>query len=66
MVTTHCWFPPKTPCALAAAIRRLLANQGLADRPRRTAYEQVQAYTWDARAARILEALGRLNRPTKG
>jgi len=58
--------PPEDSSALAAAIRRLLANQGLADRLRRTAYEQVQGFTWDARAARILEALGRLNRPTRG
>jgi glycosyltransferase involved in cell wall biosynthesis len=52
--------PPEDAAALAAAIRRLLVNPGLADRLRRTAYEQVQAYTWDARAARILSALGRL------
>ena len=52
--------PPEDPDALAAAIRRLLVNHGLADRLRRTAYDQVQAFTWDARAARIIEALGRL------
>jgi glycosyltransferase involved in cell wall biosynthesis len=52
--------PPEDAAALASAIRRLLVNPGLADRLRRTAYEQVQAYTWDARAARILSALGRL------
>ncbi|MCC7369821.1 MAG: glycosyltransferase family 4 protein [Chloroflexi bacterium] len=52
--------PPEDPPALAAAVRRLLANPGLADRLRRTAYEQVQAFTWDARAARIIQALGRL------
>jgi glycosyltransferase involved in cell wall biosynthesis len=52
--------PPEDPDALAAAVRRLLVNPGLADRLRRTAYEQVQAYTWDARAARIIEALGGL------
>jgi glycosyltransferase involved in cell wall biosynthesis len=52
--------PPEDPDALAAAIRRLLVNPGLADRLRRTAYEQVQAFTWDARAARIIEAFGRL------
>lgn len=52
--------PPDDPAALASAIRRLLVNPGLADRLRRTAYEQVRAYTWDARAARIIEALDRL------
>jgi len=54
--------PPEDPSALAAAIRRLLVNSGLADRLRRTAFEQVQGFTWDSRAARILEALGRLPR----
>ena len=48
--------PPEDPPAMAAAIRRLLVNPGLADRLRRTAFEHVQAYTWDARAARIIEA----------
>ena len=52
--------PPEDPDALAAAIGRLLVNPGLADRLRRTAYEQVRAFTWDVRAARIIEALGRL------
>ena len=52
--------PPEDPGALAAAIRRLLVNPGLADRLRRTAYEQVRNYTWDARAVQILEALGRM------
>ena len=50
--------PPEDPSALAAAIRRLLVNPGLADRLRRTAFERVGSYTWDARAARIIEALG--------
>lgn len=57
--------PPEDPDALAAAIRRLLVNPGLADRLRRTAYEQVRAYTWDARAARIIEALGSLSANTR-
>jgi len=52
---------PEDPAALATAIRRLLVNSGLADRLRRTAFEQVRAYTWDARAARIIEALGRVS-----
>ena len=52
--------PPEDPAALSAAIRRLLVNPGLADRLRRTAYDQVRAFTWDARAARIIEALERV------
>ena len=54
-----CWCRPDDPTRWPAAIRRLLVNPGLADRLRRTAFEQVAAYTWDARAARIIEALGR-------
>ena len=49
--------PPDDPEALATAIRRLLVNPGLADRLRRTAFDGVGAFTWDARAARILQAL---------
>lgn len=49
--------PPGDPAALATAMRRLLVNAGLADRLRRTAFEGIGAVTWDARAARILEAL---------
>jgi glycosyltransferase involved in cell wall biosynthesis len=52
--------PPEDPTSMAAAMRRLLVNPGLAERLRRTAYEQVQALTWNARADRIIEALGRL------
>jgi len=55
--------PPGDPRALANAIRRLLVNPGLADRLRRTAYQNVQAFTWDARATRIIEALGRVVTP---
>ena len=55
--------PPDDPRALASAIRRLLVNPGLADRLRRTAYQNVQGYTWDARANRIIEALGRVVTP---
>ena len=49
--------PPDDPQALATAIRRLLVNPGLADRLRRTAFEGIGAFTWDARATRIIEAL---------
>ena len=51
--------PPEDPTAMASAIRRLLVNPGLANRLRRAAFEQVRSYTWDTRAARILEALER-------
>jgi glycosyltransferase involved in cell wall biosynthesis len=51
--------PPDDPAALAQTIRRLLVNPGLADRLRRTAFEAVADYTWERRAARILEALER-------
>jgi len=58
--------PPDDPDALASAIRRLLVNPGLAERIRRTAFGQVQAYTWDARATRIIEAFERLDRSWTG
>ncbi len=51
---------PDDPSALAQTIRRLLVNPGLADRLRRTAFDQVAHYTWERRAERILEALERL------
>jgi glycosyltransferase involved in cell wall biosynthesis len=40
--------------ALTDAIRRALADRGLADRISRQALEDVRAYTWDQRAKRIL------------
>jgi glycosyltransferase involved in cell wall biosynthesis len=52
--------PPDDPGALASAIRRVMVNPGLADRMRRTAFDRVGQYTWDARAARIIEAFERL------
>ncbi len=49
--------PPGDPGALASAITRLLLNPGLADRLRRTAFEQVSDFTWDVRATRIIGAM---------
>jgi glycosyltransferase involved in cell wall biosynthesis len=42
--------PPGDAAALAAALRRLLAEPSLAERLARTAWEEAPAYSWDARA----------------
>ncbi len=47
---------PGDPAALAAAIRRVLDDRGLAARLAARAFEAVQAYSWDRRAERV-EAL---------
>jgi glycosyltransferase involved in cell wall biosynthesis len=44
---------PGDPEALAAGLRRVLANPDLAERLARTALARVRDFTWDARAARI-------------
>ncbi len=49
--------PPGDVAALARAVRRLRTESGLAQRLRARALEDVQAFTWDRRAAGILEAL---------
>jgi glycosyltransferase involved in cell wall biosynthesis len=46
--------PPSDPAALAAALRRLQGDPALAGRLSDRALEDVQAYTWDARARSIL------------
>ncbi len=54
--------PPDEPRALAGAIGRLLDDAALAERLRLRAFRQVGAYTWDARAARIIQAAAPLAR----
>jgi glycosyltransferase involved in cell wall biosynthesis len=49
--------PPGDPGALAEGIRSLLADGELAARVAARAREEVTGYTWDVRAARILEVL---------
>lgn len=49
--------PPGDPLALAAAVRRLRGEDGLAGRLRARALRDVQAYTWDRRARGVIEAL---------
>ena len=48
---------PDDPAALAVAIQRLLDDPALAARLARQAHDDARAYTWDARAARLLEFL---------
>jgi glycosyltransferase involved in cell wall biosynthesis len=45
--------PPGDPEALAAAVRRLLTDRGLAARIAATAYAEAPAYSWDARARKL-------------
>ena len=45
--------PPGSPEALAAGIRRVLADPAAAGRMARAAFEEVANYTWACRAARI-------------
>jgi glycosyltransferase involved in cell wall biosynthesis len=49
--------PPGDPEALAAAVRRLFDEPGLAERLRRRAFDDVRAYTWERRAERIIRAV---------
>lgn len=52
--------PPEDPAALARGIERLIRDPVLAERLRRRAFEEVADYTWDRRAARIIEAISPL------
>jgi glycosyltransferase involved in cell wall biosynthesis len=49
--------PPDDPAALAAALRRLLDDEALAERLRAQAFADVAAHTWAARAATVRDAL---------
>ncbi len=53
--------PPGDPRALADGIRSLLADEALAARIAARAREEAAGYTWDSRAARILEVLDGLS-----
>lgn len=50
--------PPDDPGALASALRRLLDDRDLGRRLAEQANRDVQAYTWDRRAERMLSFLG--------
>ena len=49
--------PPNDPEAMAGAIRRLLQEPSLARRLVRNAFEQARAWTWEKRAAQVLERI---------
>ncbi len=49
---------PGDPAAFAAAVRYLLSDPAYARRLGERVREDVRAYSWDARAARLLEFLG--------
>ncbi len=48
---------PGNPISIAAEIRRLLENQGLADKLATEALRDVKEYTWNQRANRLLETV---------
>jgi len=48
---------PGNPSALAEGIRTLLTDLGRAKRLAKTAHEDVKTYTWEARAAQIIELI---------
>jgi glycosyltransferase involved in cell wall biosynthesis len=50
---------PGNPKALADGIKRVIDNPNLAKKISETAYKDVQEYTWDKRAERILEFVER-------
>jgi glycosyltransferase involved in cell wall biosynthesis len=50
--------PPEDPAAVAKAIDRILGDPALARRLAARAREDASAYTWDERAAQLLEFLG--------
>jgi glycosyltransferase involved in cell wall biosynthesis len=45
--------PPGDPAALAAALRRLLADPALAERLARAAWESSPAFSWETRAGAL-------------
>jgi glycosyltransferase involved in cell wall biosynthesis len=49
---------PGDPAAMSAAIRRLRADPALRDRLGDAAHQAVEHYSWQARARRILNAMG--------
>ncbi len=50
-------IPPDNPTALAEAITHLLAHPAIGEKLAAQAYRDVQNYTWDKRAGRIIEAI---------
>lgn len=53
-------YAQRDPIALAAAVRRLWADRELAERLAEQAWQDVQQYSWQARAQRILRHVGGL------
>jgi glycosyltransferase involved in cell wall biosynthesis len=51
-------YPPSDPAALAECLARLLADKSLATRLADQARQDVEDFTWERRAARILAHIG--------
>jgi glycosyltransferase involved in cell wall biosynthesis len=53
----NAWLvPPDDAAALAAGLRALIGDDALSERIARRAFEDAAAYSWDARARRLLDA----------
>lgn len=57
---------PEDPKALAAGIRRVLGDRELAMKLRAKALEEVQRYSWQERARRLIEAIGEVRGSSRG
>jgi glycosyltransferase involved in cell wall biosynthesis len=55
-------YPPSDPSALAASLERVIADKALATRLADQARRDVEDFTWDKRAARILALIGTVAR----
>jgi len=49
--------PPDDPKSLADGILQVMQNRGLSEHITKTAYAEIQDYTWDKRAGKIIEFL---------
>ena len=57
----NAWLvPPDDEAALASGLRRLLEDDALSDRLARTAFEDAVAFSWDARARRLLDVFAEI------
>jgi glycosyltransferase involved in cell wall biosynthesis len=57
----NAWLvPPEDAAALAGGLSRLLADDRLSERIARAAFEDAVAFSWDARARRLLDVFARI------
>jgi glycosyltransferase involved in cell wall biosynthesis len=57
----NAWLvPPDDPAALAEGLTRLLADDALSERIARAAFEDAVAFSWDARARRLMDVFAEI------